>query len=261
MRTRCGRAAFTLIELLVVIAIIALLIGILLPALASAREGARKLKCGASLRQVQTAVFAYGNDYRDSLPLPNWGPQAWVDGGWLYGAGRGQAGTNPGNPLDFTAEDLKTGSVWPYLEIEGAYVCPSHRANPDGKPRSAGTSGITSFIMNGAVKAYGRSDWSFRIDQLESRAILMWDASELGPVAFNDGASFADEALGVNTSPSSGGPDPDAPRGVREPRHGQGINMAAMDGSSTWWTRTQYQKELDNRPGRLWCNPMTVDGR
>ncbi|MEM1213249.1 MAG: DUF1559 domain-containing protein [Planctomycetota bacterium] len=61
--------AFTLIELLVVISIIALLIGILLPVLTSARESARTVGCLSNQRQIGLAVQVYGNENKGDIPL------------------------------------------------------------------------------------------------------------------------------------------------------------------------------------------------
>jgi prepilin-type N-terminal cleavage/methylation domain-containing protein/prepilin-type processing-associated H-X9-DG protein len=75
MRTKTNREGFTLIELLIVIAIIALLIGILLPALGKARESARGLICMSNLRGNTTALLLYSNDYKGSFPPdlpPDW---------------------------------------------------------------------------------------------------------------------------------------------------------------------------------------------
>lgn len=80
-----ARRGFTLIELLVVIAIVALLIGMLMPALAGARDSARSVKCLASMRSLGVAMSLYNDDNGGLMPrskhsvgfsgLLPWGPQ------------------------------------------------------------------------------------------------------------------------------------------------------------------------------------------
>src|SRR5688572_29253010 len=65
---RTGRRGFSLVELLVVIGIIALVIGILLPALNKARESARRTACLSNVRQLAAAALIYLADNKDFLP-------------------------------------------------------------------------------------------------------------------------------------------------------------------------------------------------
>ena len=126
-----GYSGFTLIELLVVIAIIAILAGLLLPALAHAKQKTQGIQCMNNHRQLALAWRMYAEDNRDVI---------------VYASDDGSGAANPYNQyawtqahLDFNpadqanwniAADLAKGPLWPYCSQSAAiFKCPSDHSS------------------------------------------------------------------------------------------------------------------------------------
>lgn len=128
VRTRDSRA-FTLIELLVVIAIIAILAGLLLPALSKAKSKGQGISCLSNLRQLQFAWGMYTDDNKGQLPLSldaATPPLLWISGVLDWG-------TRPDNTNILL---LTQGTLAPYtLKTLGVYKCPADKVPADNGPR------------------------------------------------------------------------------------------------------------------------------
>ncbi len=152
-------AAFTLTELLVVIAIIAVLASLLIPALSGAKQRALSLECQNNLRQLQLAWISYAGDHDGAMP-PNeegqpFGVWEGVRNSWVLGNAK----------HDDSPDNVKRGSLYPYLNNPDVYRCPSDRSKVKGKPDLAR---FRSYSLNGELNYGILADQMYGLPILQS---------------------------------------------------------------------------------------------
>ena len=133
---------FTLIELLVVIAIIAILAGLLLPALAKAKTKAQGILCMSDTKQLMLAWYLYATDNNDIL-VPN---EDNASGGWIRGWLDYNGATDNTNILYLI--DVRYAKLAPYTQTPGLYKCPADQSKSRGR---TGLPRVRSLSMSQAV--------------------------------------------------------------------------------------------------------------